>query len=226
MFVLSSLPVTVVDGSKSFSYPCCSLIVSSTTPGAVSLVHGFTHDKSILYLFSTRQARSQQLSEILIHLLKKRAAANNQSVVPNDAPRDLGPEVAFGAKFQIPVARQGEREMSATRPYVTEPFRPLGWISKWEQFLYITQHSSYFFHVVRSSLSCGGAYLTIAHALLQKHSYIWFRAIISLVFFHMVRAGVYWHKIPDIHACVFAVKTKRVRYFVWISLLAALVKTL
>ena len=29
-----------------------------------------------------------------------------QSVVPNDAPRDFGPEVAFGAKFQIPVARQ------------------------------------------------------------------------------------------------------------------------
>ena len=75
-----------------------------------------------------------------------------QSVVPNDAPRDFGPEVAFGrqilkcqtpltllsvvkakvvlealpgAKFQIPVARQGGREMSAPRPYVTEPFRPL-----------------------------------------------------------------------------------------------------
>ena len=28
-----------------------------------------------------------------------------QSVVPNDAPRDFSPEVAFGAKFQIPVAR-------------------------------------------------------------------------------------------------------------------------
>ena len=27
-----------------------------------------------------------------------------QSVVPNDAPRDFGPEVAFGAKFQIPIA--------------------------------------------------------------------------------------------------------------------------
>ena len=32
------------------------------------------------------------------------------------------------------------------------------------------QHSSYFLHVVRSSVSCGGAYLMIAHALLQKHS--------------------------------------------------------
>ena len=39
------------------------------------------------------------------------------SVVPNDAPRDFGPEVAFGAKFQIPVARQGGREMPAPRPY-------------------------------------------------------------------------------------------------------------
>ena len=38
-------------------------------------------------------------------------------------------------------------------------------------------------------------HLTIAHALLQKHSYLWFRNIISLVFFHMVRAGAYWHKI-------------------------------
>ena len=83
MFVVSSLPVTLVDDSKSFSFPGCSLIriVSSTTPGSVSLVHGFTHDKIIPYLFSTRQARSQQLSEILIHLLKKRATANNISDV-------------------------------------------------------------------------------------------------------------------------------------------------
>ena len=28
-------------------------IVSSTTPGSVSLVHGFTHDKSVPCLFST-----------------------------------------------------------------------------------------------------------------------------------------------------------------------------
>ena len=53
-----------------------------------------------------------------------------RSVVPNDAPRDFDPEVAFGAKFQIPVARQGGREMSAPRPYVTEPFRPLSSIIK------------------------------------------------------------------------------------------------
>ena len=28
------------------------------------------------------------------------------SAVPDDGPRDFGPEVAFGAKIQIPVARQ------------------------------------------------------------------------------------------------------------------------
>ena len=46
VFVVSSLPAIVVDGSKSFSFPGCSLIriVSSTKPGSVSLVHGFTHD--------------------------------------------------------------------------------------------------------------------------------------------------------------------------------------
>ena len=46
-------------------------------------------------------------------------------------PEISAPEVAFGAKFQIPVARQGEREMSAPRPYVTEPFRPLSSVNKW-----------------------------------------------------------------------------------------------
>ena len=30
----------------------------------------------------------------------------------------------------------------------------------------------------------------------------------SCVFFPMVRAGAYWHKIHDIHACAFAVQTK------------------
>ena len=54
-FVASCLPAIVVDGSKSFSFPGCSLlrIVSSTTPGSGSLAHGFTHDKSVPCLFST-----------------------------------------------------------------------------------------------------------------------------------------------------------------------------
>ena len=33
-----------------------------------------------------------------------------QSVVTNNGPRDFGPEVAFGANFQTPVARKGGRE--------------------------------------------------------------------------------------------------------------------
>ena len=60
-----------------------------------------------------------------------------------------------------------------------------------------------------SSLFCGGAHQTIADALLQKHSCLWFLAMIRLAFFHMVRAGAYWHKIHDIHACAFAVQTKQ-----------------
>ena len=49
VFVVSSLPAFFVDGSKSFSFSGCSLnrIVSSTTPGSVSLVHGFTSSKVI-----------------------------------------------------------------------------------------------------------------------------------------------------------------------------------
>ena len=53
--------------------------VSSTTPCSMSLVHGFTHDKSVPYFFSTPQARSQQQTESLIHLLKKHASVNDIS---------------------------------------------------------------------------------------------------------------------------------------------------
>ena len=99
--------------------------------------------------------------------------------------------------------------MSAPRPYVTDPFRPLSSINNWQQFLYIQQHSSYFLHVVRSSVPYSAAYLRITHALLQKHSYLRFRAVKSLVFFHMVQAGAQWHKTHDIHAWAFTVHTKQ-----------------
>ena len=69
----------VEDGSKSFSLPGCSSIVSSIAPGSASLLHGFTYDKSVPYLFSTPQARSQQQTEIVIHLLKKLALVNDIS---------------------------------------------------------------------------------------------------------------------------------------------------
>ena len=77
VFVVFSLPAIVV-GFKSFSFPGCSLIriVSSTTPASVSLVHGFTHDKSVPHLFSTPQTRTPQQNEIFIHLLKKLAPVN------------------------------------------------------------------------------------------------------------------------------------------------------
>ena len=58
---------------------CLIRVVSSTTPGSVSLVHGLTHDKSVPYLFSTPPSRSQQQTEILIHLLKKLAPVNDVS---------------------------------------------------------------------------------------------------------------------------------------------------
>ena len=78
VFVVSSLPAIIVDGSKSFSFPGCSLvwIVPSTTPGSMSVVHDFTHNKSVPYLFSTPQARSQQQTDILIHSYKKLAPVN------------------------------------------------------------------------------------------------------------------------------------------------------
>ena len=53
--------------------------------------------------------------------------------------------------------REGGRKMSAPRPYVTHPSRPLSSINSWSQFIRIQQHSIYFLHVVRSSVSCGGA---------------------------------------------------------------------
>ena len=79
VFAGFSLPAIVANGSKSCASPGCSLvrIVSSTTPGSVSLVRGFTHDKSVPYLFSTLQARSQLQTEILIHSLKKLAPVSD-----------------------------------------------------------------------------------------------------------------------------------------------------
>ena len=62
--IVFSFPATVVNGSKSFSFPACSLIriVSSTTPRSASLVHGFTRDESVPYLFSTTQTKLKFLS--------------------------------------------------------------------------------------------------------------------------------------------------------------------
>ena len=45
--------------------------------------------------------------------------------------QDFGLDVAFGAKFQIPVARHGGRETPVPRANVTEPFRPLSLANIW-----------------------------------------------------------------------------------------------
>ena len=83
-----------------------------------------------------------------------------QSVVPNDAPRDFGPQVAFGAKFQIPVARQAGREMSAPRPFET-----LGSIcNRWE-LRYIYRRIYHLFHVGRTSVYIDNCACALAEIL-------------------------------------------------------------
>ena len=62
---LSCAVSIVVNDSKSLYFASCSLIriASSTIPGSLSLVYGFTHDESVPYLFSTLQATSQQQTQ-------------------------------------------------------------------------------------------------------------------------------------------------------------------
>ena len=48
---------------------------------ALCHMHGLTHNKSVPYLFSTTQSRSQQQTGIFIHLLKKLAPVNDISDV-------------------------------------------------------------------------------------------------------------------------------------------------
>ena len=86
----------------------------------------------------------------------------------------------FWGQFSDSCRRAGReegREMSVPRPYVTDPFlQPSSIYNTGSNWYIYTQRSSYFLHVVYSSVPCGASYLTIAHVLLQKHSYLWFRA--------------------------------------------------
>ena len=116
------------------------VLCSSRKPMRKTPVSGFPRALLSLSHARKRRALASRLGKSFIPRVAAHAqtkcqsnstSGRGQSVVPNDAPRDFGPEVAFGAKFQIPVARQGGREMSAPRPYVTEPFRPLSSISNW-----------------------------------------------------------------------------------------------
>ena len=71
-------------------------------------MHGFTHDKSVPFFFSTPQARSQQQTEILIQLFKKLSPVNDISGVfylvdPNWI---FSPRIAheYGKNFNFRVA--------------------------------------------------------------------------------------------------------------------------
>ena len=88
-------------------------------------------------------------------------------VVPERRTERYSPRFRPGGRFWNQVSdacrqegKEGGREISAPRPFVHSAQLMLGSNS------YIQQHSSYFLHVVRSNVSCGGAYLTIAHVLL------------------------------------------------------------
>ena len=119
-----------------------------------------------------------------------------QSVLPNDAPRNLGSEVAFGAKFQIPVAREGGkcRPLDHTRqiPFVHSARSIIG-------------NNSYIYSSIL--VICGTFKCILRWCLFDDcpcalaEIVLFFRAIVSPVFFHMVSAGAYCHKIHNIHTC-------------------------
>ena len=81
--------------------------------------------------------------------------------------------------------------MSAPRPYVTDPFHPLGSVSNNYSFLYIYMKVlpvDHFLHVVRKSASLHDRYLTIAHVLF-KHTLPMVKNDYSRHFdFHTLRA--------------------------------------
>ena len=86
----------------------------------------------------------------------------------DDAPRDFGPKVALHASFQIPVQdqsiRQGGREMSAPRPYVTDPFLTTSYVpfdlTKSSISVYIQLTSYFLSHLVSALVAqCTHAYL-------------------------------------------------------------------
>ena len=92
----------------------------------------------------------------------------------------------FGAKFQIPVARQGGREVSAPRPYVTDPTHSLGSIHNYEQFLYICNNvpfisSMWYLHCILVRYIFDNCACAHTETLISK-----FRAIIN-VFLYSIR---------------------------------------
>ena len=120
----------------------------------------------------------------------------------------MSPEISargslLWAKVQIPIVtdRQGVRDQPAPRPYETYPIHPLSSTHNSIYFyIYIEQSSRYFLHVVRSGVYQCRAYLTMAHALYQGHSFKSQTPCRPLVVFHTVR-GDYWCNIDDVYAC-------------------------
>jgi len=104
--------------------------------------------------------------------------------------------------------RQAGRERNVgPRPCLTDPFRPLSSIS-WNSCIYnrILVISSMWY--VQVWLAVVYIFSHCARALAETLLFMVQSHYISLMFFDMVRAGPYWHKIHDIHACGFAVHTK------------------
>ena len=64
--------------------------------------------------------------------------------------------------------------------------------------IYIAQRSSFYFHVVYSSMSWYGAYLTIAHALFKKHSSLRFRATFRAII--QIMSFSIWNVLEHTHA--------------------------
>ena len=94
---------------------------------------------------------------------------------PERRTKRCSPTFHPGGRFWSQVSdtcRQPVRERNVgPRPCKTDPFHPLGSISKKKSFLCIYQSvTSYLFHVVHKSVSLCGKYLTIAHVLLETTS--------------------------------------------------------
>ena len=98
----------------------------------------------------------------------------------------------FGAKFQIPVARQGGREVSAPRPYVTDPTHSLGSIHNYEQFLYICNNVPFISSMWYLQMYLGTVHIRQlrmrsygdTHFKIQSH-------YLCLSLFHTERAGAF-----------------------------------
>ena len=128
--------------------------------------------------FSTNMVRTFVLGELRMRQQNTKATVP-LDVAPERRTKRCSPRFRPGGRFcelrfrylSSPTGREGEisRPLDHMRqiPFIHSARSIIG-----TNFVYIQQHSSYFLHVVRLSVSCSGAYLTFALALLQKHSYM------------------------------------------------------